>query len=249
VAFHDSDTGEPPELFARTLPHYRCNGRRVVRQEAPTSVLQAELDDGSDGSARSEPETRSRPFTGRLSDAFAYAASRHAGQVRKGTRIPYVAHLMGTCAIALEFGASEEEAIAALLHDAAEDTGGRPVLEEIRARFGSRVAEIVEGCTDSFENPKPPWRPRKERYVAHLAGASPSVLLVSAADKLHNARAILADLRTHGEALWPRFNGGKEGTLWYYRALVEAFRKRGATPIVEELDRVVGELERLASTA
>ena len=190
--------------------------------------------------------TNSEQHGERLSAAFAYAAAKHAGQRRKGTTIPYVAHLMGVSSIALEFGADTDEAMAALLHDAPEDQGGRPVLDEIRARFGSRVGDIVEGCTDSFEDPKPAWRLRKERYIAHLAGGSASILLVSAADKLHNARAILADYRAQGEALWPRFNGGREGTLWYYRALVEAFRRRGASPIVAELDRVVTDLERLA---
>src|SRR5262249_18213622 len=194
-------------------------------------------------------DTNSKQPHERLSDAFAFAAAKHARQKRKGTEIPYVEHLMGVASTALRFGADWDETIAALLHDAPEDQGGRPVLDEIRSRFGPRVAEIVEGCTDTFDEPKPAWRPRKERYIAHLADVSPSVLRVSAADKLHNARAILEDYRAQGEALWPRFNGGREGTLWYYRALVEAFRKRGASPIVEELDRVVTELERLAGTA
>jgi GTP pyrophosphokinase len=134
-----------------------------------------------------------------------------------------------------------------LLHDAAEDAGGRETLEQIRERFGETVAEIVAGCTDSWTIPRPPWRGRKEAYIAHLRGASASVRLVSAADKLHNARTILADYRTLDEEVWSRFNGGREGTLWYYRALVDVLRDTGLPPITEELDRVVSELERLAA--
>ena len=146
----------------------------------------------------------------------------------------------------LEHGGDEDAAIAALLHDAVEDQGGRPRLGEIRRKFGARVARIVDGCTDAYTVPKPPWRGRKQKYLQHLPNASAEVHLVSAADKLHNAREILADYRQVGDALWSRFQGGKEGTLCYYRALVEAFRSTGATPLVEELDRVVTELERLA---
>jgi (p)ppGpp synthase/HD superfamily hydrolase len=186
------------------------------------------------------------PYGEKLEEALGYAARVHRDQVRKGTSVPYVTHLLAVAAIVGENGGTEEEVIAALLHDAPEDQGGEARLAEIRERFGDEVADIVAGNTDTFENPKPPWRERKEAYVAHVARAPRSVRLVSAADKLHNARSVLADLRSLGEDLWPRFNGGKEGTLWYYRALVEAFETAGPDPIVEELDRVVGELERLA---
>ena len=182
----------------------------------------------------------------RFEEALVYATRLHNGQYRKGTSVPYVAHLLSTAGIALEYGADEDEAIAALLHDAVEDQGGAATLEEIRRRFGDRVAEIVAGCSDSDTIPKPPWQERKEAYIAHLRTASASVRRVSAADKLHNARAILRDYRLIGEALWDRFAGGKEGTLWYYRALVEAFQEAGTTPLVEELDRVVSELENMA---
>jgi (p)ppGpp synthase/HD superfamily hydrolase len=182
----------------------------------------------------------------RFEQALPYAAQLHRDQVRKGTGIPYVSHLLAVAGIVLEHGGSEDEAIAALLHDAVEDQGGAPTLQAIRLRFGETVAAIVEGCTDTDEMPKPPWRPRKEAYIAHVASASPSVRLVSAADKLHNARTILADYRRGGDAVWDRFSGGKAGTLWYYRTLVEAFRRHGLTPLVEELERVVGELEQLA---
>ena len=184
-------------------------------------------------------------LTSRFNDAFEFAAVRHAGHVRKGTNIPYIAHLLGVASIALEYGANEDEAIAALLHDAVEDQ--KATLQEIRDRFGAAVAGIVAGCSDTDVEPKPDWRPRKEAYVAHIPTASPSVQLVSAADKLHNARAILRDYRDVGEALWGRFNGGRDGTLWYYRALVEAFRAAGSMPLVEELDRVVSELEAVTS--
>ena len=187
-------------------------------------------------------------LTTRFEEALVLAVRLHAGQTRKGTDTPYISHLLGVTGIVLEHGASEDEAIAALLHDAAEDQGGRATLEKIRDRFGETVAEIVAGCTDSWTIPRPPWRMRKKAYIAHLRGASTSVRLVSAADKLHNARTILADYRALGESLWSRFNGGRKGTLWYYRALADVLRDTGPPPIVEELDRVVSELERLAST-
>jgi GTP pyrophosphokinase len=186
-------------------------------------------------------------LSARFEEALIFAARLHVGQVRKGTSVPYISHLLGVASLVLEQDGDEDEAIAALLHDAAEDQGGKATLDEIRRRLGDRVAEIVEGCTDAFTTPKPPWRERKEAYLAHLPQASAAVRLVSAADKLHNARTILADYRQLGEALWDRFNGGKEGTLWYYRALVETFQASGSFPLVEELNRVVAELERLAS--
>jgi len=186
-------------------------------------------------------------LSARFSAALVYAAALHAEQRRKASGVPYIAHLLGVAAIALEYGAGENEAIAALLHDAIEDQGGAATREEIRRRFGPEVVVIVDGCTDSDTTPKPPWRQRKEAYVAHLAGASAAVRLVAAADKLHNARSILSDYRVHGEALWQRFRGGRAGTLWYYRAVVEALRQAGTNPLVEELARAVGEIERLAS--
>jgi (p)ppGpp synthase/HD superfamily hydrolase len=183
----------------------------------------------------------------RLEEALTYASRLHAGQVRKGSDIPYLSHLLAVTAIVLEHGGGEDEAIAALLHDAVEDQGGAATRAEILRRFGENIVAIVDGCTDAETVPKPPWRERKEAYVAHIGGASPSVRLVSAADKLHNARAILADYRRLGDALWVRFRGGRDGTLWYYRALVDAFRAAEITPLVEELERTVSELERLAA--
>jgi GTP pyrophosphokinase len=190
------------------------------------------------------------PLTHKFNEAFLYAHDLHGSHGRKGTSRPYIGHLMGVCAIVLACGGDEEEAIAALLHDAPEDCGGRAVLEEIRRRFGERVVRIVEGCTDTFETPKPPWRARKEAYVAHVGRAPADVRLVSAADKLWNVREILQDLRTQGTAVFERFAGKRDGTLWYYRALVESFRAAGpdtrVDALVADLAREVAELERLA---
>jgi (p)ppGpp synthase/HD superfamily hydrolase len=182
----------------------------------------------------------------RFLEAMVYAAQLHTGQVRKGSGTPYIAHLLAVTSLVLEHDGDEDEATAALLHDAAEDQGGEATLAEIRRRFGPAVAEIVEGCSDTMATPKPPWRARKEAFLARLPQASPSVRLVSTADKLHNARTILADLRTAGDAVWDRFQGGKEGTLWYYRSLVHILPGGGSDPLAEELDRVVSEIERLA---
>jgi (p)ppGpp synthase/HD superfamily hydrolase len=183
----------------------------------------------------------------RFESALIYALHLHAEQKRKATNIPYISHLLAVAAIVLEDGGREDEAIAALLHDAIEDQGGDPIRQEIRRQFGDKVVEIVNSCTDTDESPKPPWRERKQRYLEHLRGEkNPAVLRVSAADKLHNARSVLSDLRRHGKAVWGRFNGGQEGTLWYYRELVKVFRERGLSFLVEELDRVVSELEQLA---
>lgn len=183
----------------------------------------------------------------RFTEALTFAHQLHANQVRKGSGVPYIAHLLGVASIALEYGANEDEAIAALLHDAVEDQGGVATREEIRRRFGDNVTAIVDGCTDADTTPKPPWRQRKEEYIAHIPAASPSVLLVSASDKLYNARSILKDYRIIGELVWERFKGGREGSLWYYRALVEAFRQVWPSPPIDELERVVSELEQLAN--
>ena len=187
-------------------------------------------------------------LSSKFDQALHYAVLIHAYQKRKDTEIPYLAHLLGVVSIALEHGANEDEAIGALLHDAGEDAGGDGRIEDIRHRFGDAVADMVRGCTDAVTIPKPPWQRRKEDYIAHVPKASASVRLVSASDKLHNARAILRDFRRLGDALWGRFTGGKEGTLWYYRALVTAFREAGTSELVEELDRVVSEIEQLAAT-
>ncbi len=179
-------------------------------------------------------------------DALVYATRIHGGQLRKKTQVPYIGHLLGVTAIALEYGANETEAIGALLHDAVEDGGGPERQRQIEKRFGKEVGAIVDGCTDSDQTPKPPWRERKEKYIAHLATASASTRLVSASDKLHNARAILHNLREDGNAVWERFRAGKQGALWYYRALVTAFQAHGKSELIDELDRVVTEIEKIA---
>lgn len=181
----------------------------------------------------------------RFSDALVYAAQLHAKQMRKGSGAPYVSHLLRVAGMALEHGADEDEAIAALLHDAVEDQGGAATRDAIRRRFGERVVEIVDGCTDTDQQPKPPWRPRKEAYLTHLRTASRSVRLVSACDKLDNARSILAEYRACGESVWARFRGGREGTLWYLQSVVEILKQSEASPLAEELERVVGELSCL----
>lgn len=185
--------------------------------------------------------------TARFEEAFAYAAHVHAAQTRKGSTIPYISHLLAVTSIALEHGATEDEAISALLHDTAEDHGGEARLEDIGARFGPNVERIVAECSDTFETPKPDWRPRKERYVALVPGVSSSGRLVSAADKLHNARAILADYRRVGERLWTRFSAlsGRNDILWYYDALIDAYRQAGDhASLVDELGAVIQDLRR-----
>ena len=189
-----------------------------------------------------------RIFSKRFIQALTYAARLHARQFRKRTQRPYIGHLLSVTSIVIEYGGDEEMAIAALLHDAVEDQGGRPRLREIRKKFGQRVAHIVDGCTDSYAQPKPPWMQRKRAYVQRVAAESPEVRLVSAADKLSNARETLYEFRIHGDVVFDRFAGKKAGTLWYYRALVTEFGKAGSHPLVDELDRIVTELESLAGS-
>lgn len=180
----------------------------------------------------------------RLQRAFRYAAKWHDGQTRKSTAVPYLSHLMAVASLVLEAGGDEDMAIAALLHDVVEDCGGMPRLREIRRLFGPRVAKIVEGCTDSFVEPKPEWLVRKTAYIEAVKQADDETRLVSASDKLHNARTVLSDFRNHGDAIWIRFNGKKEGTLWYYRALSDEYAKK-PNRITRELEVTVRELERL----
>lgn len=186
----------------------------------------------------------------RFTQALIYATNLHANQVRKGSGVPYVAHLLGVASLVLEYGADEDQAIAALLHDAIEDQGGAVTREEIRQRFGEQVTAIVDGCTDSEIIPKLPWRQRKERCIAHISSADTSVLLVSVADKLYNAQSILKDYLLVGEDIWERFQGKKAGTLWYYRSLVTAFNQAEVNEsirfLVAELAQVVSTIEILA---
>jgi (p)ppGpp synthase/HD superfamily hydrolase len=183
----------------------------------------------------------------RFAEAFGYAFRLHHGQRRKGSETAYIAHLMAVCELVLEMGGDEDEAIAALLHDAVEDQGGQPVLEAIRARFGEQVARTVWGCSDSDRLPKPPWRARKEAYLARLPGEPASVRRVSLADKIHNARDVVISLRQHGGLVWRRFQGGRDGTIWYYRSLVAIYRAADDSVWVDELERTVNDMEHLAN--
>lgn len=185
----------------------------------------------------------------RFMRAFQFAAKQHSGQTRKASTIPYVTHLMGVASLVLEAGGDEDLAIAALLHDVVEDCGGAPMLKEVRSRFGTRVAQIVDGCTDAYTLPKPPWRERKESYMRRLKKESYDTRLVSAADKLNNVRSILSDYRAIGESVWSRFNGGREGTLWYYRTLRDEFLRRKINRVTRDFDLAVRELESLTGSA
>ncbi|MGA2744782.1 MAG: HD domain-containing protein [Candidatus Sulfotelmatobacter sp.] len=181
----------------------------------------------------------------RFRRAFEFAAEKHAGQTRKASTIPYIAHLMGVASLVLEAGGDEDLAIAALLHDVVEDCGGMPMLKEVRRKFGKRVAKVVDGCTDTDTEPKPPWRARKENYIRHLKGSDADTRLVAAADKLNNVRSILSDYRAIGESVWSRFNGGREGTLWYYRTLRDQFLRHPRNRVTLDLELAVNELETL----
>ena len=186
-------------------------------------------------------------LTDRFAQAFAFASVVHASQTRKGTAIPYLSHLMGVASFVLEHGADEDTAIAALLHDAPEDQGGYAMLAQIKARFGDRVEKIVHGCTDTFEDPKPAWQKRKEDYIAHLdREADMATCLVSVADKLHNARAILHDLRNVGVAVFERFSVSQGQTGWYYGNLARVFHRRlageEAEALANALRHAIGEI-------
>lgn len=182
-------------------------------------------------------------LTERFDQALLYALQAHREQYRKGSQIPYFSHLISCAALVMESGGDEDQTIAALLHDVAEDQGGNRRLEEIELLFGGRVRRIVEGCSDTLEFPKPPWRERKEKYLEHLLNADEDVLLVSLADKVHNLRTIYLDYQRVGNQVWDRFRGGKAGSLWYFRSLLEVFRRRFPHPMVHEFERLLGYLE------
>jgi (p)ppGpp synthase/HD superfamily hydrolase len=192
-------------------------------------------------------------LSGRFAQAVDYARDAHASQTRKGTPIPYIAHLLGVASLVLEYGGDEDQAIAALLHDTIEDQGGHHE-SVIRQQFGDRVADIVLACTDGTQEGKAAaqtpeakradWDQRKRRYLAHLSEASDDALLVSGCDKLHNARAIVADMRVPavGAKVFDRFTGERDGTLWYYREIADVFTARGV-PMAGELQSVVRAME------
>lgn len=185
-------------------------------------------------------------MTTRFDEAYLLASDLHRGQRRKGIGTPYIAHLLQVAGLVLEAGADEDTAIAALLHDAVEDQGGEATRDMIAARFGERVARIVVGCSDSTGSPKPPWRTRKQAHIDRISTESPEVRLVVTADKLHNTRAIIADYRRDGEAVWAIFHGRRDGTLWYTHAMTAALvRADPDAPLLPELRAAVAELDRL----
>lgn len=190
-------------------------------------------------------QTTSPRLTGRFDEAMMYAADKHRNQLRKGGEIPYLGHLLSVAGYVIEADGTETQAIAALLHDTAEDQGGEATLAEIREKFGEEVASIVAECSDTVVTPKPPWRERKENYVGHLAEASDSAVLVSLADKLHNAHAILRDFRASGADLWERFSvRNPQQHLWYYKALIRVYADRVPDNwMVDELTKVIDALE------
>jgi (p)ppGpp synthase/HD superfamily hydrolase len=187
-------------------------------------------------------------FSEKFDEALAWAHQLHRQQVRKGSGVPYVCHLLGVSALVIEHGGTEEQAIAALLHDAGEDQGGEPTVREIGRRFGPGVEEIVRACSDALveDGPKPPWRERKEAYLAHLKDAPEAAILVSLADKVNNSRSLVTDLREQGPAVFDKFKGGHDGTLWYYRRLVEELAARTSGPLYDDLVALVNEMHRLA---
>ncbi len=186
------------------------------------------------------------PQSSRLAEAFAFADALHGDQRRKGSDVPYITHLMAVAALVGEHGGDEDQMIAALLHDAAEDQGGEGTLERIRLQFGPAVADYVAGCSDTFATPKPPWRTRKERFLQRIESAAPSLRLIVAADKLHNVRSILRDLEACGNSVWERFTGKRDGTLWYHAEAVQALAEGWPAPIVTELADAVDALQRTA---
>jgi len=183
----------------------------------------------------------------RFVTAFSKAYTLHKDQKRKASQTPYIAHLMSVAALVLENGGSEDQAIAALLHDAVEDAGGRETLGEIRVEFGDSVADLVDGCTDSYTQPKADWEPRKMAYLDKLRNASDEILLISLADKVHNARSILLDLHLSGESTWNKFKGKKSGTLWYYQTLAKIFDDAPFPSLKNELRNLVDEMHILAN--
>lgn len=187
--------------------------------------------------------TETPQLSTRFEAALVYATQLHANQVRKGSGVPYISHLLSVAALVLEDGGDEDEAIAALLHDAIEDQGGAKTREEIRQRFGERVVSIVDGCTDSETLPKPPWKERKLNYLEKIRLAPPEVRRVSLADKLHNARSIVADWEREGGKVWQKFKSGKEGTLWFYRNFLEIYQQKGSNFLSKELARLIARLE------
>jgi (p)ppGpp synthase/HD superfamily hydrolase len=188
---------------------------------------------------------RSTELGERFVDALGYATRVHSGQIRGSDDQPYIAHLLRVAGLVIQDGGSEDEAIAALLHDAVEDQGGVERLADIRERYGRVVADIVDECTDSYGDPQPPWRRRKEDYIRSLDDASGGTLLVSLADKLDNTRSMIRGYRIRGSEQWERTGKTPEDVHWYYGTLAERFCQLRPGPMADELKRTVGELDRV----
>lgn len=201
--------------------------------------------------------TQAAVLTDRFDRALLYATHVHGGQLRKGTATPYIAHLLAVAATVLEYGGDEDLAIAALLHDSVEDQGGAARLDDIRNRFGPRVAKVVEACSDSYANvaagePKEDWQKRKKGFLSRLGKSDEDIVRVALADKVHNARAILRDLRTPGigEKIWSVFSVPQGRTIWYYRSLTDTFAailRRDPSGHLDNLRQLVLELEDIVS--
>jgi len=194
-----------------------------------------------------QAKPRAKRLGQRFQKALLFAAQKHSGQARKASTIPYMAHLMAVASLVLEAGGDQDLAIAGLLHDVVEDCGGEKMLEEVQRRFGARVATIVDGCTDAYVIPKPAWRDRKRAYISRLKNEDSDTRLVSAADKLNNLRSILSDYREIGESVWSRFHGGRDGTVWYYRTLLDEFMRDKPNRITRDLELAVNELEAVVN--
>lgn len=182
-------------------------------------------------------------LTDQFRSAFNFAYQLHKNQLRKGSGVPYLSHLLGVAGLVMEDGGTETEVIAALLHDAVEDQGGAPTLERIKLKFGTHVAAIVDFCTESLETPQPPWRERKLATIRKVALASESEYRILLADKLHNLWTIRNAFWRYGDAVWERFKGGKEGSLWYYRELLSNFQERGDHPFLEDMEAILKALQ------
>lgn len=185
-------------------------------------------------------------LTHRFESTLSFAFRLHQNQYRKQSKVPYISHLLAVTAIVLENDGTEDQAIAALLHDAVEDQGGFETLNKIEEHYGGDVAKIVEGCSDSFTDPKPPWEERKSTYLIKIKGSSDAIQLVSLADKVHNARSILRDIQTGEIGIWDKFNGGKDGTLWYYQSLVEVFKDSRFRDLFVEFHQLVNTIVELS---
>lgn len=233
--------------LARGRPRWEGRARAYDDCMRPNAILEPRVTTSQRASPRPEARGSLSVVTGspeavydtRVADALAFAAEKFACRTRKGTTTPYLSHLLAVTALVMEHGGTTDQAVAAILHDYLEDIPGASV-EELRARFGDNVARLVRALSDAEDaEHKPPWRERKEAYLAKLAGEAPDVKLISAADKLHNTTTLLRDLRAHGTSTFERFKGKRDGTLWYHREVVAALRQGFSHPILDALEDIV----------